>query len=445
MAAGAVIALLLSMVFLACVSHGPLPSIALTQENLRETGNIKVHGVSSLAPSQLEAWHQYAKSRNCTILDADYQQIFDDLLPFKSGITWKDVNYTHSLMRDSFVLNITNGTLYIDANAKTARLSWKASIVEMLSEFAAELPDLSFVYQVHDVPRSWSAPLPPDIEAKIQDGRMTAREAWLQFGCDSAGYKEARQPDSGHGFFLPPGLFAAFRGPLPVFSHYKPDNCFSDILGPAPLHNDAELNSDTLNSKCPLHGNWTAKHEVAFWRGANSGGTTWDSLVTEDVWKHFHRQRLVAFSQQHPVFVNASFTSIMGKEVHADAMKKLYGTAKHVDREEYFSYKYQLVVDGNGAPDRLLPALCSGSLVMDASIISAWYTRRIKPWQHYIPIKLDYSNLIEAITWAWEHDKEAEAIMLAASELVNSKLRHEDFKCYWYRLLLEYGQLYRQA
>ena len=34
----------------------------------------------------------------------------------------------------------------------------------------------------------------------------------------------------------------------------------------------------------------------------------------------------------------------------------------------------------------------------------------MKPWEHYIPVKNDFSDLIEKINWAKEHGKEVVAM-----------------------------------
>lgn len=47
----------------------------------------------------------------------------------------------------------------------------------------------------------------------------------------------------------------------------------------------------------------------------------------------------------------------------------------------------QVVVDGNGAPTRLLPTLCSGALTLLASIMDEWWYFRARPFRHYLPIK----------------------------------------------------------
>lgn len=32
-----------------------------------------------------------------------------------------------------------------------------------------------------------------------------------------------------------------------------------------------------------------------------------------------------------------------------------------------------------------------------------WYNQRIQPWVHYVPVKLDYSDLIDSLTFVSLH------------------------------------------
>ena len=45
--------------------------------------------------------------------------------------------------------------------------------------------------------------------------------------------------------------------------------------------------------------------------------------------------------------------------------------------------------------------------------------------------------------WARAHDAEVRGMAAAATRLVNTRLREDDTKCYMYRLLVEYADIYR--
>ncbi len=70
-----------------------------------------------------------------------------------------------------------------------------------------------------------------------------------------------------------------------------------------------------------------------------------------------------------------------------------------------------------------------------------WHTERIRPWDHYVPFRLDYSDLAEKMQWIVNHQREAEQVALRAEALVRDHVRLADMKCYTALLLLEYQAL----
>lgn len=74
-------------------------------------------------------------------------------------------------------------------------------------------------------------------------------------------------------------------------------------------------------------------------------------------------------------------------EKQCAAMKARYGLAPHLNHAQLFSHKYQVEVDGNAAPSSLLPALCSGTLTLSASLMREWYYTRMVPYRHFVPVK----------------------------------------------------------
>lgn len=64
-------------------------------------------------------------------------------------------------------------------------------------------------------------------------------------------------------------------------------------------------------------------------------------------------------------------------------------------------WKYQLTVDGDTcAWVRFLYQMLSGSvpLKVETSKIE-WFYKDIQPWVHYVPVKEDFSDLLENIEW----------------------------------------------
>merc|ERR1719401_2412806 len=89
--------------------------------------------------------------------------------------------------------------------------------------------------------------------------------------------------------------------------------------------------------------------------------------------------------------------------------------------------KYQLLVNGNDKPSGLNWALLSNSVpfMVEPDIESWLLEASLQAWEHYIPLKSDFSDLSDKIDWAVQHDGEAERIAMAGREYVQ---QFETFK-----------------
>ncbi|GAA6063769.1 hypothetical protein JCM10212_006265 [Sporobolomyces blumeae] len=112
-------------------------------------------------------------------------------------------------------------------------------------------------------------------------------------------------------------------------------------------------------------------------------------------------------------------------------------------------YKYVIDVDGNGWSGRFHRLMSSNSLVLKSTIFPEWYADRVQPWVHYVPLKVDYSDLFSIMTFfrgspydgSGSHDDLAEKIATAGAEWAKSMWRWQDMQAYLLRLVLEYARI----
>lgn len=97
----------------------------------------------------------------------------------------------------------------------------------------------------------------------------------------------------------------------------------------------------------------------------------------------------------------------------------------------FFQYKYQINVDGTVAAYRFPYLLAGGGLVLkqDSPYYEHFYPQ-LKPWEHYVPVKRDLSDLKERVLWALEHDDEAYRIAHNARKFANENLLPQHIVCY---------------
>jgi hypothetical protein len=145
--------------------------------------------------------------------------------------------------------------------------------------------------------------------------------------------------------------------------------------------------------------------------------------------------------------VDIAFTGwVQCNGADCDAMQNEYGpTAGWMTYSEQFGHKVMLAVDGNSYADRFVDFLASGSLTLMTTIFVQWFHGGggvwLEPGKHYIPVKLDYSDLAEKLDWVKAHPQEVTKMVEEARAFALSRLRKEDQNCYTWRLLIEYESL----
>jgi len=123
--------------------------------------------------------------------------------------------------------------------------------------------------------------------------------------------------------------------------------------------------------------------------------------------------------------------------------------ARWEDQDQEKQWKYMIDLDGNGCSSRFKKLTMSKSLVFKPTVHAEWYTDRIEPWLHYVPLKYDYTDLYDVMTFfvgdihkgSFAHDKMASAIGSQARRWSTTYWRKEDMTAYIFRLFLEYGRV----
>ena len=104
--------------------------------------------------------------------------------------------------------------------------------------------------------------------------------------------------------------------------------------------------------------------------------------------------------------------------------------------------RYALNLDGTGFSERYAKQLASSQLVFKVDTpFYNYYSRFFLPYQHYIPVKYDLSDLAEKVQWANDHPEEAHRIMTQASTLARQIFSPDELICYVGMALAAYGRL----
>ena len=70
----------------------------------------------------------------------------------------------------------------------------------------------------------------------------------------------------------------------------------------------------------------------------------------------------------------------------------------------------------------------------DSNFYEHFYNQ-LQPWVHFIPYKLDLSDLLDKIEWARKNDEAARKIAQQGRQFVLDNLAPKDIYCYYYRVL----------
>lgn len=331
------------------------------------------------------------------------------LYPFTGPIT-KEMIKLLEQMSDVCKLQIVNHTFIRTKCIDVARN-------QLFSNLAPQLPDMDFFWNELDEPRILKQTCKKNLEFVHH---------WQDCSCD------IRFTNRQHGFFIAPENFIPTNQKLPLFTGATIFECFDDIIIPDELH--FTWHTTTLTD-IP----WTNKTFKAVWRGSTTGG----GYRTGDGhdFKQYHRQRLVN-ACAGIADCDAKFSAyIQCDPMLCNQMEKEYGPADFVPLNIQLRNKVIIDIDGNTYSARFPLLLSSGSVILKAHVFKDFATLHAKPWIHFIPFKMDMSDLQDKIQWAKENDIEVQEIVKNARMLYQEYFTYEGIREYTYHLLKLYSEL----
>lgn len=254
-------------------------------------------------------------------------------------------------------------------------------------------------------------------------------------------------------------------GPLvPLFTFAK-TNVHSDVLvTPLEQYSDSYIGYDP---------DWEKKTiNKLMWRGSTTGI---DFYVQND-WKNSQRARLHFLTNEkkgtkdvlwaegdgpigekkyntnglNRAYMDVAFAGgpVQCDEETCKVMSELIEFRDTMGLNEAYQYKYVMDVDGNGWSGRFHRLMSMKACVLKSTLFPEWYGDRIQPWLHYVPVKVDYSDLYDIMTFfhgtpegKGSHDDLAQKIGLAGKNWARDHWRKQDMAAYMFRLVLEWARL----
>ncbi|KAF7344144.1 CAP10 domain-containing protein [Mycena venus] len=408
-------------------------------------------------PPYYAEWFNFAKEKKCLI--DEYAQIHRDFRPFYQLATDNATSFRDMVDRagpaaavwDAVIATmvIRNGQVSMTGNTA---YGWYLS--DTVGRFSRWLPDMTFFLNGKDEPRvafnyrahgaRRKAALVTDSTPFLQSHRPTGEFFAHQSGCDipmeATGFLSSANNFSG---FLIESAKPGYTTDLyPMLSMSKISPCFADILYPTQYYYDRS----SWSGKFAFADNvpWAKKKSLLYWRGTTTGG-----MIRGD-YHRYTRFRLMHIGSRHPDLMDVRLTAIA--EPHCEegcdreAVISAYNISGKGDpKEDVYGFKYALDVDGATFSGRFLGLMRSGSLVFKSTFFEEYFNDWLRPFEHYIPVLPDLSDLVQKVEWANKNSEEARLIQQRGLEVARRVITDDQNDCYLYAAVLEWAQLLEYA
>ncbi|KAJ7244616.1 glycosyl transferase family 90-domain-containing protein [Mycena haematopus] len=407
-------------------------------------------------PPYYASWYSFAREKHCLI--DEYAQIHRDFQPFyqlaEEGVTLFQgmIDRAARALDDSEIawMDIRNGEVNRDGHT-----AYDAYWPDTVRHFSSSLPDMTFLMNGRDEPRvafnyralgaRQNASLVNDQTPFQVHPHPTAEFFAHRSGCNVAmeatGFMSSANNDSG---FLLASAKPGFTTDLyPILSMAKISPCFSDILFPTEYYYDRSWWAPHFGY--PDNIPWDQKKSKIYWRGMSNGG-----MIIGSNYHHFARFKLIDIGRAHPDLMDVAITTfaetLCEEDCDRDAVMAEYNiTGSGEAREDLYGYKYAIDVDGTTFSGRFLGLLRSGSLVFKSTLFEEYFNDWLRPFEHYVPVLPDLSDLVQKIEWANANQDEARLIQKRGLEVAMRVLTDDQNDCYFFGVLVEWAQLQAYA
>ncbi|SUZ33123.1 hypothetical protein ROE7235_02891 [Roseibaca ekhonensis] len=233
------------------------------------------------------------------------------------------------------------------------------------------------------------------------------------------------------------GLVADDGRFVPVFQYNRLPQNRGGVIWPLSTHYQ-RIGSGTyfgsgLHDPLPF----AQKRDIVFWRGAPTGhdrnGTRAIFSLRAYAAGKLDRVSCAARLKQVPRFALLdSFQTQPGYDLAFAEKASLpspgefgYRVTPPMPRKKMLNARYQLVIQGHDCGSNLPWLLGTNCLILRQDM--AWqvcYSAALEPWEHYVPIAEDFSDLPEKLAWARANPDACEAIIAKANSVADNLADH---------------------
>jgi hypothetical protein len=204
-----------------------------------------------------------------------------------------------------------------------------------------------------------------------------------------------------------------------VFSSKRRDA----ILVPDAIFYESRGYADYRRAADAWGAGWAARDEKIVWRGTTTGhGRITSAGMAPDDGSLLPRTRMCLLLRSMKG-VDARIVDVAQSADPAKDRSRLEQAdilGGRIDPKTWLVRKFAIDIDGNSnAWSNLFTRLLAGCCVLKVSSAQGfrqWYYDELQPWQHFVPVEADLSDLREKIDWCRAHDKRCAEIAAAGRD-----------------------------
>ncbi|GAQ90453.1 hypothetical protein KFL_006410020 [Klebsormidium nitens] len=190
---------------------------------------------------------------------------------------------------------------------------------------------------------------------------------------------------------------------------------------------------------------WRERKNMVVWRGTCTGG-----YPTLETWRDFPRVKLANFTSNYPEYFDVKLvkacTGCPEENVYDEMAKFIPTTDVHMSREELRTYRMILDIDGNAFSNRLRWMTKENFLIFKVQTPhSEYFTKYFRDGEHLYEVKSDFSDLVEKVQYALEHEEKTLAMLEAAARQSHLYLGRGMWEFYSLALFHEYMELFNRT
>lgn len=151
---------------------------------------------------------------------------------------------------------------------------------------------------------------------------------------------------------------------------------------------------------------WSQRSDRILWRGTSSGfGTISKPALSADDHELIARVRFCLALKDLPG-IDAKLCNVLPSDdraLHEERFAKAGIFGEFVSSLAWCGHKFAIDIDGNtNAFSNFFTRLLMGCCVIKVASPAGyrqWYYGEIEPWTHYVPVKADFSDILDKIDW----------------------------------------------